>query len=63
MLRVDEEEDDRGRLCLHVVVRHRRSTTVPGSDDVEPGLRERGDRSGGAIDRHRGGTVQDHEGG
>lgn len=39
-----------------------RATAVFERDDLEPHVRERGDRPGSAADGDRSGPVQDHEG-
>ena len=62
MLRFDEEEDHRRRLRVHVVVRHRRATTVARGYDIESRLRERGNCTRCTTDCHWCSTVQDHEG-
>lgn len=62
MLRLDEEEDHRRRIRVYLVVRHRRTATVPGGDDPESGVRERGNCPGCTPNCHRGGAVQNHEG-
>jgi len=38
MLRLDEEEDHRRWIRVHLVVRHRRTAIIAGSDDFEPGV-------------------------
>lgn len=62
MLRLDEEEDHRWWIRVHLVVCHRRTTVVTGGDDPESGVRKRGNGARGTINGHRSGTVQDHEG-
>lgn len=47
---------------MGVVVRHGRPAAVPGSDDLESPMRERGDGAGGAAVGDGGGAVQNHEG-
>lgn len=62
MLRLDEEEDHRRRIRVHLVVRHRCTAVVTGGNDSEPGVRKRGNSARGTVNGHRSGTMQNHEG-
>ena len=56
MLRLHLQEDRRRRLGLGLVAGDGRPEAVPGGDDVEPHLRERGDRTGRAAHCYWGGA-------
>lgn len=61
MLRLHEEEDHRGRIRVHLVVRHRRTAVIAGGDDSEPGMRECGNGTRSTVNGYWSGTVQNHE--
>ncbi|PSN57093.1 hypothetical protein C0J52_01320 [Blattella germanica] len=63
MLRLHEEEHDRGRMVVGLVVRDGRPAAVARSHDAEPDVRECRNGAGRPSDRDGRRTVQNHEGG
>lgn len=63
MLRFHQEGDHSGGMVLGLVVGHRRATTLLGGNDSQSSMRKRGNLSRSASQRHRSGSMQDHESG